>query len=540
MRKLILASLILVVMGLLSPLLSAATWQYQIPWERGLDKAGKPLPSGAAYLWLPPASRQLRGVLLMGKLGIELEIALSPEVRQACTDSDVGILYITPHPDGVFHFWQKPESGQRLLAILDAVAQQSGRPEIKRVPWITAGHSTAGIYCRNVAYWMPQRVAGVLHIKSGNFHQADHLPPTGSLVGVPLLAINGQLESFGPGKIEQPDEVNKGWDKRFGRETQWNYCLWDLQKFRKQDANYLLGLAVHPGEDHFHGGPELSNLAAIFIRQTALHRLPKQLPAGDAPVAVLPLKAEDGWLSDPDLRHPHFPFARYAQYAGDRTEALWYYDQIMADAVATFQRNLGDHQVLAGPEITWLDDGDGWTFKASSAFLDTWPEKFRGPLVGQAVGHSTTPFIYRCKIEQPVVPIGPDTFRVLRPIKSVNIAAYHPGDLQFRATCRWGDSVVPIATKGQTQTIDFPPIAEVKSDSPGLLLTAKASSGLPVYYEVDYGPVTVSDGKLIPSEVPAVGQFPIACKVTAYQLGRRTGEPILPAAPVSQSFTLVR
>ena len=60
------------------------------------------------------------------------------------------------------------------------------------------GHSTAGIFCRNVAYWKPARVAGVLHIKSGNFQQQEHLPPTGSLAGIPLLAFNGQFETFGP------------------------------------------------------------------------------------------------------------------------------------------------------------------------------------------------------------------------------------------------------------------------------------------------------------------------------------------------------
>jgi hypothetical protein len=69
---------------------------------------------------------------------------------------------------------------------------------------------------------------------------------------------------------------------------------------------------------------------------------------------------------------------------------------------------------------------------------------------------------------------------------------------------------------------------------------AKASSGLPVHYEVDYGPVVVKDGKLAVSELPANAQFPIECKVTAYQIGRRTGQPVPPAAPVSQVFGVVK
>jgi hypothetical protein len=52
-------------------------------------------------------------------------------------------------------------------------------------------------------------------------------------------------------------------------------------------------------------------------------------------------------------------------------------------------------------------------------------------------------------------------------------------------------------------------------------LNAKASSGLPVYYEVDYGPVVVEGGKLKVSEPPAGARYPLECKVTAYQIGRR-------------------
>jgi hypothetical protein len=110
------------------------------------------------------------------------------------------------------------------------------------------GHSTAGIFCRNVAYWKPERVAGIPHVKSGNFHQKEHLPPSGTLAGIPLVALNGQFETFGPAA---------GIDPEYGRETQWVYVRKDIWKFREADPNHLMSLWVHHGDDHFHGAPEL-------------------------------------------------------------------------------------------------------------------------------------------------------------------------------------------------------------------------------------------------------------------------------------------
>jgi hypothetical protein len=60
-----------------------------------------------------------------------------------------------------------------------------------------------------------------------------------------------------------------------------------------------------------------------------------------------------------------------------------------------------------------------------------------------------------------------------------------------------------------------------------------------VYYEVDYGPVTVRDGKLAVSELPVDASFPLECSVTAYQIGRRTEPSVPPAPPVTQTFRII-
>ena len=271
---------------LMSGVATAATWQYHVPFDTGkLTKDGQPQP-GKVFLWLPPETKTVRGLLVGGQLGIELEIALDAEVRQACAENDLGVVYFAPHLSGVFHYWQDGNTdAKRWLQAFDDLARRSGHPEISQIPWITMGHSTAGIFCRNVAYRWPQRVAGILHIKSGNFHQAEHLPSSGSLAGIPLVAMNGQFETYGPEGGLRPE---------YGRETQWVFVEKDLERFRERDANHLMSLWLDLGGDHFHGSPELSQYAALFIRKTAQYRLQAPpMPRGKDPVPCLPVKLED-------------------------------------------------------------------------------------------------------------------------------------------------------------------------------------------------------------------------------------------------------
>jgi len=528
-RRLMLSLAAIALAPLLAAQCAAATWQYYVPFDGGrAGKTGQTQP-GKVFLWLPPQAQTIRGLLVGGQLGIELEIALDPVVRKACADNDLGIVYFVPHISGVFHYWQEGNTdGQRWLRAFEDLAQRSGHSELRRVPWITMGHSTAGIFCRNVAYWKPQRVAGIIHIKSGNFHQKDHLPPNGSLAGIPLVAINGQFETFGPEGGIRPE---------YGRETQWFFVRKDIEGFKEKDPNHLMSNWLDLGGDHFHGSPELSEYAALFIRKTAQYRIPSRLPAGDDPVQCAALKPEDGWLTDPDLYTPRHPVAAYKDYSGEKPNAMWHYDREIAEANAQHHKNMGAHQCLSSPDCTWLDEGDGWTFRAKAAFLDAMPEPYGGGLGGKPAGHSKTPFVYRCKINEPVAQLGPDTFRALRPVKSVNLSAVHPGDEQYRATNRWGSLNVPVV-KGQAQTIEFPPIPELKADGAAYELKAKASSGLPVYYEVNYGPVVVKDGKLMVSDLPGNAQFPLECQVTAYQIGRRTEPAVSPAAAVSRVFNV--
>ena len=273
-------------------------WQYTVPFARGSDKSGATLEPGRLFFWMPPKCQTLRGLFMMGQLGIEGELVAAPEIRQACAENALGIAYFAPHISGVFHYWEAGNTdGDRWLKALDDLARRAGHPEVRRVPWITAGHSTAGIFCRNVA---------------------------------------------------------------------------------------------------------------LFLRKCAQYRLPKTLPPGEAPVNCLAVKAEQGWLTDTDLYAPKHAPAPCARYTGDPVAAFWHFDQEMAEATARWHQHLGEHQCLETPTCALLDEGDGWSFKVSSKWLDHMPEKYGGKVANQPAGHSPTSFVFRGKPDEPAtLAIGP-------------------------------------------------------------------------------------------------------------------------------------
>jgi len=115
---------------------------------------------------------------------------------------------------------------------------------------------------------------------------------------------------------------------------------------------------------------------------------------------------------------------------------------------------VGNHQCLDTAVAIFLDQGDGWNFKVDSRWLERMPAKFGGKFANLEIGYASTPMVFRVKANEPVMPTGSNTFRVLRLPTSrragINFAAFHPGDEQFRSTIRWGTLVVP-SFKGMPQ-----------------------------------------------------------------------------------------
>ena len=314
-------------------------------------RRGKAQSPSVAHLWLPETKGPIRGLILAGKIRLEIRICCDPAIRKAAAERRLGIVYFEPHFDAVFSY-AKTDSEKNLENALAALARQTGRPELATVPWLTMGHSTGGIFCRNVAYWKPDRVIGVVHIKSGNFQ--DHIPDASrTLAGVPLLAINGEFEEYGPAGGDLGRGLRSQYslhptDKKKRNQSQWVLIRSQMIARRQKNPDNLMSLVVHRDGGHVSWDDDMTALTAQFIRSAADARIPVAEPDGKT-VRCRPLKAANGWLSDADIKAPKFKPAPWGAYKGDKALAFWHVDGAMAKAVAAYHgRRWRDADPTAG------------------------------------------------------------------------------------------------------------------------------------------------------------------------------------------------
>ncbi len=304
-------------------------WHHTVEIPRPPRK-GKPRGPAIGNLWIPPGTKEMRGLIVAEKTLLEKHLVTSPIIRKAATQEALGILYFEPGPNPFFPYGDKGDCDRRFLKSLDELAKKSGHPEVRRVPWLTIGHSTGGIFCRNLAYWQPDRVLGVIHIKSGNMHHGIHYPGRDSLRGVPFLAINGEFEEHGPeGGIRQ----------EYGRQTQWVMIRKQMLARRRQAPEHLMSLVVHAGGDHTDWSDDLTRLCAMFIHKACKCRLPQDSPGGSSPIKCPAIDVASGWLTDSNVKDPRHEPAAHDEYPGDKGLAFWHFDEEMARVVRNYHKD---------------------------------------------------------------------------------------------------------------------------------------------------------------------------------------------------------
>ena len=511
---------------------SGAVFQYTVPvgTERG---------QSAAFLWLPPAATQVRGVVVGGMTLMERELAKDARIRRACAAEQLAIVFLTC---GL--------GRANVQRVLDDLAKASGYGELAAAPLMFVGHSAGGPQAKARAIQMAARCFGLVQYRGGGPGGAAPLPP-----GIPALMMVGQFDEFG-GTMRRGD----------GREC-WEASRDHIAAYRAQGEGNLASLAVEPGAGHFAWSDRNAAYLALFIRKAARARIPAAWPT-DArqPVALNQIDPRSGWLTGLALTaEGEAQPAAYGEYRGDKAKAAWHFDREMAEAtVAYHAAGLGKKdQFIRWDDPHWVDAGarffftklqwvgDGQTFEVHPVYADTYPSQHKGrgprwPKAGQPVGHSATPIRVR-HVSGPVVATGPNTLRMrydgLAPATGrsrVTFLAYSLGDADYRYTEQVG--MMPRGfrglTRGKPQAIAFPPIGSLKADSPPVPLKATSDAGLPVEYYVASGPARVVDGRLTIAELPARAAFPVAVTVVAYQFGRGVAPLVRTATPVEQTIRI--
>lgn len=320
-----------------APLLAGRSAEFAV--ELPPATAGGKAQRISATLWIPDGLARVRGVVIGHPPMIGASLTRDPHLRLAARAA--GLAVIACEFDGLFSY--EKDAPRRLGLLLDGLAARGGIPDLPRLPFLAIGHSTSGIFARNLAAWAPERAIGILHIKSGNLHQ--HRPePWRGYAGIPFLAVNGEFEEFGP-----EGGMKGGIQPAYGAQTQWVLIREQLHRLQRADPGHRVALAVDPGGSHTSWSPELSRLAAAFVAGAAAARLPAPDAAPDAPCR--PLQAADGWLLDPAIDAPRHPAAPWADYAGDRATAFWVPDGATAAALTALHagRLLLDDPTAATP-----------------------------------------------------------------------------------------------------------------------------------------------------------------------------------------------
>jgi len=519
----------------------AQVFQYSVPAK---NADGKDI---TAYLWVPPEADRIRGVLVGGLTLMEQDFARDPIIREACAAERLAIVYFVPSVDAVFNYKEKG-AADILQKALDDLARASGYREIAVSPLFPFGHSVSTLFASHVACWNPDRCFGVLLFKGGISLPSND--PEASLLGVPILAVKGQFEEFGPG----PSGVLRDFEDR---QAAWKTMRQRLLEFRAKDERHLVSIIVEPGATHFAWSEPVSRFVALFIRKAAQARIPDTPGDAAAPVKCRAIDPKTGALSSADIGRPGAEAAApYAEYKGDPRKALWHLDAELARAsdvfhapmfarkaqFVTFADPKTGKPIFVGHDLrlrltpTWVGPD---TFKVAGTYLDKAPDKY--PKTDGPVGHVEGPVRFRvfCGV---VDQVAPDTFRVGMDGRGrirADILAFSPGDAVYRFAEQQGRVNLPERlTKGKEQKIAFAEIGAVRVGGPPVKLKAASDAGLAVRFCVESGPAAVEGDTLKIAQVPRRAAFPLKITVLAYQYGSAVEPLVGSAEPVKQVISV--
>ena len=158
-----------------------------------------------ARLWLPDESGQRDGilVLLKGTDSDARNLAGSDEWQGIARKNNLAILGCHFRGDGEPYEQAEGGSGAALLAMINQLAKNMGRPELARIPLYLVGHSSGAMFAYNFTCWRPDRVGSFVSVKSGPISPKANaeamLIPGLFIVGLNDLSgrLRSTVEAFG-------------------------------------------------------------------------------------------------------------------------------------------------------------------------------------------------------------------------------------------------------------------------------------------------------------------------------------------------------
>jgi len=538
--------LTLAMLCLLTGRVAAAEWQWSVPVPTLPDRTNE---TPRAFLWIPPDCRHVRGVVF-GHHNMEEEgILQHPIFRRALQELGFAEVWVAPTFDPYFRFDQG--AGEKFDAMMAALAERSGYPELTNAPLVPVGHSAAASMPWYIAAWKPERVIACISFSG----QWPYVPDTNNAPQVADRSVDTVPGIVTQGEYEWADEtIPRG------------------LKIKAAHPAMPLSCLGCPADGHFEPADEKVALLALYVRKAAQYRLPEK-SFGTGAVMLNPIDVtKTGWLAESYAtdKDPSASAAPVGQFKGDPAQAFWYFDGELARAVELFQRKhrgqpallgyLQDGQIVPQKNGThqqvtlkFLPQDDGVTFKLTGTFLDTVPDGRPARWAHQPAGSpieppQTTVPVEISRITGPIQKISADTWRVAfnrasflgdRRGNEAWFVATWPGDATFKRAVQ--QAMLPIPrrlSEGAPQTVDFPTLVDVTSGTKSLKLTATSSSGLPVGFFVREGPAEIDGDVLTFTAIPPRARFPMHVTICAYQFGRIAAPKFQSAPPAFREFLI--
>ena len=299
--------------------------------------------NSGAYLWIPPATPQVRAVMVGIQNGLPIVILQNPAIRAVCRKYGIAQILLTPNGSEIGPVMLKdlayditdPARTAVYDQYLQRLADLCGHPELVAAPIVPLAHSAYCSFPFEAAMRKPEQCLAALPIKAGmpdvyGFYgpggKALHPDASLCLRNVPILFINsGSQETVGWSPY--PHDLGGAPHLSYRHDHD------DNPGTTYEPRNEMFGFDWDMAPGHFDMLPRDFQFAADWLAAIAQARLP-QKPGG--PLRDLTLR--DGWLMNPvvpmvgDLP-ADFPLpAPYLQYKGPRSKAAWYPNETLARA----------------------------------------------------------------------------------------------------------------------------------------------------------------------------------------------------------------
>ena len=498
------------------------------------------------YLWIPPACKRVRGIVVLGDNVPEQGLGGHPAIRRVCAEQDLAILFTSPSfrlsavnaaDKRILNDAQKAKYNIAFLQdILDELAKQSGYAEISTAPWFPIGESMSLQIVNQLTQYAPERCIAGIWVKDGPWGNATS--------SVPVMGACGSGAEW---DFPKHDVFN------YWREKATNDLQGCVAK-RTTMPDWPGSLLIEAGSAHFSCTEAMVQIIAQYIRAAVVARC-----ATDGSSALRPVDLKRGYVAGlPVIGSAPVKPKAYADCTPAERSLPWYFDKDLAQAaydMASVNWNAQTQVPVfvdeSGKVIPFNKRGitdftpvlepDGITFTAKATFLNQLPDDFvkGGSPLTHVAGEPTVEWL-----RGPIIPLGNNRFQLALDRSTALsgneqrsfLRAIHPGDASYHLSVAPLSVHILINQTGKPQTITFDAIPDQKIGVKEVQLHATSDSGMPVRFFVVAGPAIVKNGNLELTPIPSRTRFPVTVTVTAWQWGRATAPQIQTAVPVAQSF----